>query len=256
MDPLGKVDTQSILRLVQLKEPQRDLTAFSSFPLRSRNDRSAPPPLTLSDPSPSSPHWTLSDSPRRTPRRLNPDDRLPSSVLASVVERGLAAAGTPTKARASLSESEFSNGDAPPSDTPGGSALHGDSRRESVENGVAEEKPAASIAHTPASPAAKTPIPSPALAPRADPEPNGAPAAADGDDPSEGKLSVSYFLERVLPRARHTDTVVVLRGAGAGAGLSAETEAAILERKKQRGGVVLALVDVVVGEHDRILCLG
>ncbi|GAQ89158.1 hypothetical protein KFL_004920070 [Klebsormidium nitens] len=34
-------------------------------------------------------------------------------------------------------------------------------------------------------------------------------------------------------------------------------QAVILERRKQRGGVVLALMDVVVGpEHDRRLCLG
>lgn len=37
-------------------------------------------------------------------------------------------------------------------------------------------------------------------------------------------------------RARHTDTVVVPGGHEAGAGLSAETEAGILERKKQPGG--------------------
>lgn len=133
-------------------------------------------------------------------------------------------------------------------DTPTGSAPNG-TENGSTESEPAAEQPAAGTISAHAATLKPSPKPSgPA-------EPNGAPAPGGGD-PSEGKLSVSYFVERVLPRARHTDTVVLLRGAGAGGAVSAETEAAILERKKQRGGFVLALVDVVVGEHDRILCLG
>jgi hypothetical protein len=243
---------------------------IAAFPLnRPHHGRSQPPSLTLSE-APASPlQRTVSDSPKHSPRRLRSDDRLPSSVLASVVERGLAAAGTPTKSRLASQDSDLSNEQATEESgsavgiTERGTEDGPASRRESMDNGHMLESrdrlfdPPGRSPRSPA-PSKLSPATSPLLKPSHSESSmaNGAEEVLLEDDPSEGKLSVSYFLERVLPRVRHTDTVVLLRGAGRWESLSPAVEAAVLERKKLRGGVVLALVDIVVGEHDRILCLG